>query len=148
MHTVNTQTHSWNFVRWGNSSGFPQSLPASVWVSPKSQSLSEASEGSWICGLGLTRTQKKRIITYASQSSPRYTIQTIYWSNTNRCFCTVMYFTHCTYLFRERTVVSLGYVFSHCFSHRLDFFAQGNTRCWWRLNGISCTISVFILIYI
>lgn len=58
----------------------------------------------------------------------------------HRFFC-----TDCLYLFRERTVISLGYMFSHTFSHRLDFFAQGNTRCWWRLNGISQTISIFIL---
>lgn len=149
MHTVNTQTYSWNFVHWGNSSGFPQSLRASVWVSPKSRSLSEASEGSWICGLDLTSSQRRKEKYYLCYTIFSWAaIWTIYSSNTDRCLCTVMYYPDRTYLFRERTVVSLGYVFSHSFSHRLDFFAQGNTRCWWRFNGISHAISVFILIHI
>jgi len=51
-----------------------------------------------------------------------------------------------TYLFRDRTMISLGYVFSHRFSHGLDFLAQRNTRHWWRLHAVSlATISVFCL---
>lgn len=47
------------------------------------------------------------------------------------------------YLFRGGTMVALGYVPSHGFSHRLDFLAQRYTRRYGRFNGISMT---FILL--
>lgn len=130
-HTVNTLTYSWNFVHWGNSSGFPQTLPASVWVSLKNQSLSEVSEGSSRCSLGLTTTETKLlsiIKIFTTLPVCKIHIRTI-----DRCFCTGMYYTNSAYLFRQRAVVFLRYVFPHRFSHRLDLFAQGNTWCWWRL---------------
>lgn len=53
-----------------------------------------------------------------------------------------------TYLLRERTMVSLGNVFAHSLSHRLDFFTQRDTRCWWEFNAISqIPVSSFDLIY-
>lgn len=51
------------------------------------------------------------------------------------------------YLFRERTVVSLGDVLPHGFPHRLDLFAEGNTRRRRRLDGILQAVAVFILIH-
>lgn len=51
------------------------------------------------------------------------------------------------YLFRERTVVSLGDVLPHGFSHRFDLFAEGNTRRRRRLDGILQAVAVFILIH-
>lgn len=51
----------------------------------------------------------------------------------------------CAYLFWNRTVVSLGYMFPHCLSHRLDFFAQRDAGSHWRPNGISETVPVFVL---
>lgn len=56
-----TLTYSWNFVHWGNSSSFPQSLLASTWVSLKSHSLSVACEDSLMFGLGLTIIGKEVI---------------------------------------------------------------------------------------
>lgn len=49
------------------------------------------------------------------------------------------------YLFRDRTLVALGYVLPHGFSNRLDFFAQRYTRGYRRFNGIS--MAVFLLNY-
>lgn len=49
------------------------------------------------------------------------------------------------YLFWNGTVVSLGYMLSHCLSNRLDFFAEGDARRCWRPCGISETIPIFIL---
>lgn len=50
-----------------------------------------------------------------------------------------------SHLFRDGTVVSLGYMLPHRLPHRLDFFAQRDAGRRRRPNGNSETIPVFIL---
>lgn len=132
---TDTETYSWNSVHWANSSGFPQTLLASAWASPRSPSLFQVIEGSWMSGLGLTRIHMEK----------RYICSTIL----KLCFTIVAHRnTYRIHLFREGTVVSLGNVFPHRVSHRLDFFAQRDTRRWWRLNAVSrVPVGTFDLIY-